>query len=138
MHGFLAISEGLQLRQRPDGITDKGKKSQEPVEHHPELKGKSILLTNKLKGCLNLFTIPSYAIGNVSGEMTWVREGRYSLPAAVAMPPHVIVSAARTFAIYSDEYLIVPPRQIGIAGSLGQTDILRAIALFLSSDFVTY
>src|SRR5262249_10521335 len=56
----------------------------------------------------------------------------------VCEPPHVIVDAARRFAVYSDEYLVIPPRQIGIAGPRDQTQLLKAISLFLISDFATY
>jgi hypothetical protein len=48
------------------------------------------------------------------------------------------VSAARTFAVYSDEFLVVPPRQIGIAGEPDEADLLRALALYLGSSFVRY
>lgn len=53
-------------------------------------------------------------------------------------PPHVVVSAARNFAIYSDEFLVVPSRQIGIASPSNDEDLLKAISLFLSSDFAYY
>jgi hypothetical protein len=50
----------------------------------------------------------------------------------------VIVSAARNFAVYSDEFLIVPPRQIGIAADPAHVGFLVALALYLNSDFATY
>jgi hypothetical protein len=59
-------------------------------------------------------------------------------PLKVCEPPHIIVSAARTFAVYSDEFLIVPPRQVGIAGNTEDRSFLKALSLYLASDFVRY
>ena len=54
------------------------------------------------------------------------------------MPPHIIVYAGRSFADYTDEFVAIPARQIGIAGEAGTEELLRALAVYLSSDFVTY
>ena len=56
----------------------------------------------------------------------------------VSTPPHILVDAARRFAIYSDEFIAVPARQIGIASSVGNEFLLKVLSLYLSSDFVTY
>jgi len=56
----------------------------------------------------------------------------------VSQPHHVIVDRARRFAVYSDEFLAVPPRQIGIAGKEPQATLLKAISLYLVSDFAHY
>jgi len=48
------------------------------------------------------------------------------------------VHAARSFAVYSDDFLIIPPPQVGIAGKSGDEDTLRALALYLGSAFVWY
>jgi len=90
------------------------------------------------------FEFPSEAIGKVGSERNSVREGRYFLPISVCEPPPIVVSAGRNFAVYSDEFLIIPPRQIGIASTpdLGsnaaKNGLLKAMALYLNSDFVTY
>jgi hypothetical protein len=52
--------------------------------------------------------------------------------------PHVIVSAARNFAVYSEKFIVVPPRQIGIVSVDGNRPLLKALALYLSSDFAYY
>jgi hypothetical protein len=57
---------------------------------------------------------------------------------AVCRPPHVIVSAARNFAVYSEKFIVVPPRQIGIVIVDGNQGLLKALALYLSSDFAFY
>lgn len=47
-------------------------------------------------------------------------------------------SGARKFAVFSDKFVVVPPRQIGISGSAERTQLLKALALYLSSDFAFY
>ncbi|HBN77280.1 MAG TPA: hypothetical protein DD473_15995, partial [Planctomycetaceae bacterium] len=48
------------------------------------------------------------------------------------------VSAARTFAIYEEDDLVVPSRQIGIISPTDDRDFLKALSLYLSSDFAFY
>jgi len=40
--------------------------------------------------------------------------------------------------VYTEDFLVVPARQIGIASPDGNRDLLKAIALYLNSDFVAY
>lgn len=127
--GRLVMSQGLELRPQD---------SSENIEHHPELARLRTLRMEPLKRLRDFFSFPSSAIAVVAPEKTYVRKGRYALPIRVCSPPHVIVSAARTFAIYSDEFLIVPPRQIGIAGRVEDRAFLKALSLYLSADFVYY
>ena len=54
------------------------------------------------------------------------------------MPPHVLVGASRNFAIYTEAPIIVPSRQIGIISPNGDKPLLKALALYLNSDFVAY
>ena len=56
----------------------------------------------------------------------------------MCQPPHVIVSAARNFAIFSNEFIVVPPRQVGIVSPGNDLDLLIALSLYLSSDFAYY
>jgi hypothetical protein len=127
----LTISEGLQLRRKapPGG---------ERVEHHPDLAGCSSIDVPALAGQRNLFAFPAGTLVPVAPEDTYVRAGRHRLPESVSRPPHVIVSAARNWAVFSDEYIVVPPRQIGIAGPRAKASLLKALALYLNSDFVQY
>jgi hypothetical protein len=48
------------------------------------------------------------------------------------------VSAARNYAVFSNEFLIVESRQIGIISVDGNQTLLKALALYLSSDFAFY
>jgi hypothetical protein len=130
--GTIVVSEGLQLRKPKEG--EEG----EDVELVEEVVGKNILDMAQLKRLRHVFSFPSTAIVPVKEELKWARKGRVELPLSVCRPPHVIVSAARTFAVYCDQYLVVPPRQIGIISPAGDRRFLKALSLYLSSDFHLY
>jgi hypothetical protein len=127
----LTISEGMQLRPRP-------KPGGESVEHHKELAERLTLDVAALTGLRRIFAFPPQALSQISRERTYVRAGRFTLPNRVSQPPHVLVSAARNWAVFSDEYLVVPARQIGIVADRGQALLLKALTLYLNSDFVQY
>ncbi|MDZ7615850.1 MAG: hypothetical protein U1E05_02535, partial [Patescibacteria group bacterium] len=59
-------------------------------------------------------------------------------PIEACRPPHVIVHASRNFAVFSDRFVVVPPRQVGIAGPRAQEDFLKVLSVYLSSDFALY
>jgi len=130
--GRLVVSEGLQLRAKSD------EEDQEALELVEEVVGEKQLDVDALKRLRHVFTFPQEAIVDVEPELKYGREGRVTLPLSVCRPPHVIVSAARYFAVYSEEFLVVPPRQIGLVSPTKDKDFLKALALFLSSDFVFY
>lgn len=130
--GQLILSEGLQLREMKED------EESEEVELVEEVVGKNILDVTQLKRLRHVFSFPSNAIVPIKLELKWARKGRAELPLSVCRPPHVIVSAARNFAVYCDEYLVVPPRQIGIIGVTNDEPFLKALALYLSSDYAFY
>jgi len=141
----LKIHEGFQLRNRPDVDEVSGEESDEdrewPVEPTvfvEELVGQATLDFTRLRNCGRIFAFPERALTRISKERAHVRRGREVLPMLVSRPPHVIVDASRRFAVYSDEFIAVPARQIGIAGQQADADLLRALSLYLSSDFTTY
>jgi hypothetical protein len=125
------VSEGLQLRHCQDGV--------EKVDPVPEVAGKLQLDVKELKKLRHFFAFPDRALKTVEPELSFARKrGGVRLPLSVCRPPHVIVSAARNFAIYSEEFIVVPPRQIGIVSTSDDRNFLKALALFLSSDFAFY
>ena len=144
--GLVIISEGLQTR------TQAQDSDEDPLEHHPELSGRkrlslSCLSQNSgqvqqnvrpLKGQRHLMRFPNSAIEILPEDETWVRRGRFDLPYRVSQSPHLIVSASLSFAVYDEGSLLVPPRQIGIAADRATPDLMRALALYLNSDFATY
>jgi methylase of polypeptide subunit release factors len=130
--GRLVVSEGLQLRSK------NSQENQEALELVEEVIGRQQLDVEALKRLRHVFTFPPEAIVGVEPELKYGRKGRVTLPLSVCRPPHVIVSAARNFAVYSELFLVVPPRQIGLVSTLEDRDFLKALSLFLSSDFVFY
>ena len=113
--------------------------SKDGLDPHPELAGRPLLDVLLLNRRRFLFQFPTDALQPLPVERTFVRiRGGVSLPMSVCEPPHVIVSAARNFAVYTDDFVVVPARQIGIASKPEHVGMLKALALYLNSDFVTY
>ncbi|MCP4105456.1 MAG: N-6 DNA methylase [Desulfobacteraceae bacterium] len=125
----LHIHEGPQLRNQ---------NTKEPVEYVPEVIGKPEIDMKALRGCDKIFSFPSEALKIVGAERAYVRKGRGVKPLIVCRPPHIIVDAARRFAVFSEEFIVVPPRQIGIAGKSSNTNLLKALTLYLNSEFARY
>jgi len=131
--GQLVLSEGLQLRAR--GARNK----EEKLEHHPELGGRRMLNIEPLKRRRYFFRLPEESIFPIPAECTYVRlRGGYKRPLEVSQSPHLIVGAARNFAVLDDKSLVVPPRQIGIRAKGDNVAFLKALVLYLNSDFVAY
>jgi hypothetical protein len=131
--GHLSVSQGMELTTQPKGRT------QDEAEYHPELANKAILDIKLLKGRRTLFHLPADALERVPKERVYVpKRAGFLRRMEVCKPPHIIVSAARTFAIYSEQFVVIPPRQIGISENKGNTALLKALSLYLSSDFVKY
>jgi len=127
----LTISEGMQLRSGAGSDRD-------PNEHHPEIAGELTIDLEKLEGLRQFFAFPGHALVRIPGEKTYVRKGRFALPEKVSQQPHILVNAARNWALFSDKYVIVPARQIGIAGTSAARSLLKALTLYLNSQFVQY
>ncbi|NLF67803.1 MAG: SAM-dependent DNA methyltransferase [Candidatus Anammoximicrobium sp.] len=131
-HRKVLISEGLQLRRAPASEED------EEVDLVEEAVGKNKLDVGPLARLRHVFAFPADAIVPVEPDLRFARKGRTQLPLSVCRPPNVIVSAARNFAVYHDDFLVVPARQIGIVSPTGDEDFLKALSLYLSSDFAFY
>jgi N-6 DNA Methylase len=127
--GRLILSEGPQLRGRLV------KKGSDRTKKCAAVVGKKKLDMNALRGAWKIFALPQRALK--ANEAHYIRRGEVE-GLAVCRPPHVIVNAARKFAVYSDDYLIIPSRQVGIASTSGDRLFLKALSLYLSSDFAFY
>jgi hypothetical protein len=125
----LSVHQGFELRAARSG---------ERTQPMPEIAGRTQVDFSKLKNCGRIFAFPPESLSAIPSEMAHVRKGRGDLPLTVSTPPHLIVDASRRFAIYSDEFIAVPSRQIGISGPANATKLLRAMSLYLSSEFCTY
>lgn len=123
--------EGIQLRQSANSQKDE-------VEKHKELIGKKKIIINKFKNVDNIFSFPSQTISKIGEQEVYVRKRGGLSGLEVSKPPHILIDAARRFAIFSEEFILVPPRQIGISGTTKHIKLLRAISLYLSSYFCKY
>jgi hypothetical protein len=120
------------------GIVLRTKYAKEPVEPLAEIEGKPELDMSVLSKCGRIFAFPKEALKPVEASRAYVRKGRGKIPLKACYPPHIIVDAARRFAVFSDEFIVVPHRQIGIAGSPRDNSLLKALALYFASDFFIY
>jgi hypothetical protein len=127
---LLIVAQGPELRSHP---IEKGTNKTEFCE---EVMGKAVLIEKNLPEKRPLFTLSARALDKNKNHHLRIRGGRRGL--TVCYPPHIIVNAARSFAVFSDEYLIIPPRQIGICSPIGDMKVLKALSLYLSSDFAFY
>ncbi len=125
----LVILEGPQLREEDH------KDKKVFVE---ELVDKDELVTDALRSYGRIFRFPKSALRTVTANRAYVRVRGGLSPIEVCRPPHVIVHASRNFAVFSDRFVVVPPRQVGIAGPRTQEDFLKVLSVYLSSDFALY
>jgi len=128
-NGRLVTSQGLELRTED---------AKEAIERHPALSGRPVLNMKVLRGRRHVFAFPADAFQVIPNAGAYVREGRHETPERVCRPPHIIISVARTFAVFSDQFVAIPHPQVGLAGNKGDEPFLKALALFLNSSFATY
>lgn len=127
----LSMGEGLQLRDP--------KIADEKLEPVDEIQGKNLLLMDKLRGKKNIHYFPADCFQELpENEKYYTRKGRKEKPLSVCYAPHVCLAASRRFVVFSDEFFVVPPRQIAIAGNKKQEKLLKALTSYLNSDFCNY
>jgi hypothetical protein len=141
--GIRKPHEGCQLRraspkEMETSLAEDRTETTKALEHHPELIGKKTLRLTALRNVGRIFDFPSSAFRTIGEDECYIRKRGGSAGLAVSFPPHVLLDAARRFAVFADEFIAVPARQIGIAGDTTSTNHLRALSLFLSSDFAIY
>jgi len=127
--GLFGPHEGPQFR---------GKGSSEQGEKISEIVGQSKLVMKNLKRHDKIFSLPDAALETINENMAFLRKTGGKIGLKVCYPPHIIVDASRRFSVYSDQFILVPPRQIGIAGEQKDKNILKCLSLYLSSDFAKY
>jgi len=127
----LKISQGLPLRTVE---TDE----KEKVKFERDLVGKRQVDFKQLREAGRIFVFPPEAIKPIPESESYLRDrsGREGL--AVFHPPHIVVDRAWRFAVFSDEYLVIPAPHIGIAGSSDHAALIRSLSLYLSSDLAAY
>ena len=125
----LTILEGFQLRDR---------RHKDEKVFVQELVDKDELMTRAVRQYGRVFRFPPAVLRPISRTRAYLRTRGGKKPLAVCRPPHVIVQASRNYSVFSEEFIVVPPRQIGIAGAKEQSDFLKVLSLYLSSDFAQY
>ena len=97
------------------------------------------MVIKELKRLRHIFSFPPGSLKTLDQAADFhALKGRVDRALRVSQPPHVVVGAARNFAVYTDRFLVVPARQIGIVSPTGDKAFLKALSLFLSSDFMFY
>jgi hypothetical protein len=125
------LYEGSQLR---NGMIEHNEK----LEHVSYLVGKKRLNTKALNKSGYLFSIPDYTLEDIPQEECFIRVQGGSKGLLVSEPPHLVMNASWKYVIYSDEYFLIKPRQIGFSAPKEDADYLRALSVFLSSNIVRY
>ncbi len=124
----LSIHQGIELRECG---------SSQAVEPMPELAGQPIIDMGKIKkNTRNLFHLPDNILFPIPPEKANIRIRGGKRALRTSIPPHIFVDASRNYSIYSDSLVHIPARQIGIAGH--DEKLLKALSLYLSSDFAKY
>lgn len=143
----LEIREGMQLRklESPKQLDydleeneDDPESLLEKLEPCPQIVRKKNLVMKKLKGWGKIFRIPDEALESVDKSLRYARKGRAEKALKVCKPPHIIIDVSRKFAVFSDKFFVVPPRQIAIASTPSKNNLMKALALFLTSEFAYY
>jgi hypothetical protein len=134
----ITILEGPQLKRVPSKKEAEKLISQGKIILVKKLIGKKKLNMDVLKGRKCVFSFPKEALVTIDDEHAYIRTRGGKTPLKVCNPPHIIVDAARKFSVFSDKYIVVPARQIGIAGEASKEPLLKALSLYFSSDFAFY
>lgn len=122
--------------ETPEDFEAKVKKFKDNHEYLPEYFGKYVLDTDKVHaGC---FHLPDDVCKIMGKDEAYLRTRGGKAGLELFKAPHIIISASRSFSVYSELDFMIPPRQIGIAGDNKQKKLLKALALYLNSKFVTY
>ena len=127
---FPVLSEHDSLNEPTQGLELRFKLPPKDKEEHVELvneiQGRPRLIMDELKNVGNIHNFPSPALKIIPKDCdVYVRKGRKDIPLSICKPPHIIIDECRRFAIYSDEFIVVPPSQIGLSGRRGQEELLK-------------
>ncbi|HEY3862528.1 MAG TPA: N-6 DNA methylase [Verrucomicrobiae bacterium] len=125
--------QGAELRHRNDA---------EEKVYCSELKNQKRFDTNKfnklVKGGLH-FSLPKQALTDIPDNECYARKRGGLSGLAINRPPHLLICESwKNFLLFSEEYFVIPPRQIGIAAPPKDAETLRALAVYLSSSLADF
>jgi len=136
--GDLETNRAITLSQGPEFIPAE-KATEDNSVRRDDLVGRRTLNVKPLKNRRYLISFPISAIEALPADAIFLsKRAGIEKKLSVCGPPHVVISASRSFAVYTEQFLVVPSRQIGMISPTGRPDLLRALALYLNSDFVKY
>lgn len=125
------LSQGAELR-------DKRKFALHTLEEVDELKGEKLFHREMMTNTLFRFSVPSDVLSNVPAEMSAIRKGRFR-GLSHRHAPHIVISPSwGNYVTFSELDFLIPPRVIGIAGPDKDTNMLRALSLYLNSSLISY
>jgi type I restriction-modification system DNA methylase subunit len=112
------------------------KQSKTNSEYITEFSGKNKIIMEKFRKKERTFTFSNDHLETVDEYSCYLRPRDKTKWLEINKPPHIFVDVSRKVAIYSDDYFIVPSRELGIAGE--DSILLKALALYFCSDFFRY
>jgi transcriptional regulator with XRE-family HTH domain len=128
---------GWHMHQGSD-LRDGSIEREEELEHVPYLEGKKRLNTDLMNSSERLFSIPEDALEDLPKEVCYVRVQGGKKGLFVSEPPHLTLNASWKYVVYSEEFFVIRPRQVGLSAPQNYADHLRALSVYLSSSLVRY
>ena len=143
-HYGLAMNQGPEFRTLPirsesetlESYQDRLTKFKANHKYYPEYVDK--YYTNVEEIPEDCFALQSNVYKSFGRNDVYLRNRGGKAGLKLFKAPHIIISASRSFSVYSEVDFMIPPRQIGIAGQDNQKRLLKALALYLKSQFVKY
>jgi N-6 DNA Methylase len=135
-------SFGSWVKKRPNWYAVQGpvlrhENVKEAIEQVTELIGERQLVVKTLRKTGRLYAFPTKSTSAIPKTHTNIREGRASALSA-CRPPHIVLSASRSYSVFRDDFLVVPAPHVGVSGPEKDADLLRVLSLYLSSNFAVY
>lgn len=127
-----SFHEGAQLRDKNSYPINK-------LQHIPDLKGKKRFQREKMSNSLFRFFVPPFVLDEISDNMCNIRVQGGDVGLQLTPAPHIVISPVwGSFVTFSNIDFLIPPRVMGIAGSVNDTNMLRALSVYLNSGLVSY
>ena len=134
--GQLAKDGKLILAEGPALVSARLEEGPHRTKHVPDVIDKAMLDVKALARMRHVFEFPKNAIRQNDKQYIDLRGSQLGL--TVCKAPQLVVGASFRFAVYSPDDLIVPRRQFGIRSCSDDVSFLKALGLYLSSDFAFY
>lgn len=140
----LAMNQGPEFRtlpikgdlETPESYKSRLAKFKAAHKHYPEYVDERYIDVDEISE--NCFTLQDNVYKKFGQNDVYLRIRGGEAGLELFKAPHIIISASRSFSVYSEVDFMIPPRQIGIAGHDNQRRLLKALALYLNSKFVIY